>query len=270
MTAGQPLDEVTRWRRTAPGQFEGHPDATWLQGKGMFGGMLAAAILRGMDQTLQDDARVPRSLTVHYCAPVRAMPTQLNATVERTGMRVAHLSARVVQEGKPACLASAVFAVGRDVGPAYQDDVMPAVSPFEETDPVPVDTPMMPTFTKHFEFRFCGGQPPFSGAPEAFMAAWVRPRVPQVLDATLMAALLDVMPPAFFARMEAPALGATVDLTMAFFDRFPRADAAAGEPHLCTVRSRWARGGYAEQLNQVWHRDGTLLGQCRQMVALLG
>ena len=38
---------------------------------------------------------------------------------------------------------------------------------------------------------------------------------------------------------------------------------------LCTARSRWAGGGYSEQLNQLWTPQGKLLGQCRQLMAML-
>lgn len=269
MSGQHPFEAITRWAQTSPGHFSGHPDASWYQGKAMFGGMLSASLLRALRTTVADDVRLPRTLTVHFCAPVKDAPAQIVTAVERMGARVTHTSARLLQDGKPACLASATFAMGRAQGPSYQDDVMPTVTPYEDLEALPVGTPLLPIFTQHFEFRFCGGHAPFSSAAESYVAAWVRPRQPLVLDPFLAAALLDVMPPAFFTRLDAPAGGATVDLTMAFFEPLPRPGATADEPYLTTVRSRWAHGGYAEQLNQLWTRDGVLLGQCRQMVAML-
>ena len=146
---------------------------------------------------------------------------------------------------------------------------MPEVLPFD-VDVAPWADASMPTFTQHFEYRFCGGLIPFGGGDESYMAAWLRPRTPLNLDAALACALLDAMPPAVFTRLKKRAPAASVDFTLHLFHSFPLAVSTPEDAYLCTVRSVVADHGYTEQLNQLWRADGTLLGQCRQLVAVLG
>ncbi|MBI5494683.1 MAG: thioesterase family protein [Deltaproteobacteria bacterium] len=267
----QPFDAAHRFQRTAPGLFTGRWTPDWYQGRGVYGGLLAATLVRGVMDTVDDPARVPRSLTVHFCAPARQGPAVLRVREERRGSLVSHLSARLEQEdGAVVCFASATVAAGRARALHYQDAVMPKVVPFDDATPVVGDHPMLPAFARHLEFRFCGGAPPYAGAPEAHMAAWLRPRQPVTADAPFAAALLDAMPPAFFSRAEAPVAGASVDFTMHFLGRFPSPGLPGDAPWLLSTRSRWAAEGYSEELTEMWSQGGELVGQCRQLIAVMG
>lgn len=268
MNKQHPFVAASTWEKLSPHTWGGHPDASWLQGKGAFGGLLAGAWMRIFTSLVDDAARIPRSLTVHFCAPALPTHTTAHARLERRGALVTHLTGRMEQAGNAVTLASATFAGSRQNGPTYQDTRPPVLPPFDG-DGEPHTNAIMPTFTQHFEYRFCSTSLPFMGADEAFIAAWVRPRGGLVLDAALACALLDAMPPAVFSRLENPAGGASVDFTIHLFHAFPLPNATADQPFLCTVRSVVGAHGYTEQLNQLWLPDGTLLGQCRQLVAVL-
>ncbi len=258
-----PLD-VTR----ASGRFSFGVEESWYQGRGAFGGLTAAALLEAMSAVIDDERRRPRSLTVHFAAPLPACKHILEVRVERLGARVTHLGARVLTDDKVSALASATFAATRDAPLAYHDAKAPVVPPFETVPAVGV-TPLLPAFCQHFEYRFCVGQVPYSGAEEARTGGWIRPRSHERLTYALAAALLDAYPPAVLARASSVTPAVSVDMTVDFFEPLPLANGHKDGRALIDARSRFCAGGYADELAELWSEDGQLLAQCRQLVALL-
>lgn len=250
------------------GRFSFAFDDSWYQGRGAFGGVSAAAVLEAMRAIVDDERRRPRSLHIHFCAPLPAGKHHIEVRVERLGSRVTHLGARVLDDGKVACLASATFAATRDATLAFHEVKAPVVPPFETVPPVG-PSPLLPAFCQHFEYRFCVGHLPYTGAEEAHLGGWVRSRSHERLDYALAAALLDAYPPAALTRAESITPAASVDLTVDFFEALPLQQGHKDGRALLTARSRYAGGGYADERSELWSEDGRLLAQCRQLVALL-
>ena len=247
-------------------------DESWHQGRGAFGGLLAAMTLAAMTEDLNDAERIPRSLTVHFCGPASGA-IALTTEIVRVGSRVAHATARISNEKGVTTFASASFCKDRPAPERYLDASMPAVEPAASVPELRLARgPGIPDFLQHVDARFCGPNVPFSSAKEARVAAWVRLREPASLDAPLAAFLLDSLPPAITATFGAPRPLASVDFTIHFPARFAGAGAAApatDEHQLVTIRSRWADGGYTEELRELWSARGELLAQCRQLIALI-
>lgn len=250
------------------GRFSFSIDETWYQGRGAFGGVSAAAVLEAMRAVVDDERRRPRSLHIHFCAPLEAGKHVIDVRVERLGSRVTHLGARILADGKVACLASGTFAATRDATLSYGDAKAPEAPPFETVPPVG-PSPLLPAFCQHFEYRFCLGHLPYAGADEAHLGGWVRPRSHDPLDYALATALLDAYPPAALTRADSIAPAASVDLTVDFFEALPLDSGHKDGRALLSTRSRYAGGGYADELAELWSEDGRLLAQCRQLVALL-
>jgi acyl-CoA thioesterase len=265
-TSESPFVTATTWNALGEGRYQGHIRSEWFQGRGAFGGMLGGALLRSMMRELNDPARAPRSLTVHFCAPVTEGEASLAVRTERAGRQVTHLSARLEQAGQVACLASATFATSRETPLVYTDARPPRVPPPDDVPSTPSE--LLPTFAAHFEYRWCLGAVPFSGAAEARVGGWIRPRVPAPLDAPLVVGLLDAFPPASLARVEGFCNGATMDFTAHFYTPLPLAHAAPDAFYLRTGHSRHAAHGYADDLAELWSQDGQLLAQLRQMAAV--
>ncbi|MFZ9888625.1 MAG: acyl-CoA thioesterase, partial [Myxococcota bacterium] len=177
-------------------------DASWFQGKGAYGGVLAAALLSSMGVVVDDPRRLPRGLHVHFCAPVPAGVHEVEVRLERAGALVCHTSARAFAKGEVIGVATATFGAARASALTFRAGPGPRVPALEDT-PV-LDTPAMPAFCQHFEYRPCLGHLPWSGSPEAWFGGWIRPRVPSPLDAGLVVGLLDAFPPAVLARADGP------------------------------------------------------------------
>ncbi|MBS2012033.1 MAG: thioesterase family protein [Deltaproteobacteria bacterium] len=277
-------DVIGRWaalEKVDASRWRGRIDPSWHQGKGAFGGLGAALLLSTMQDTLADAERIPRSLTVHFCAPC-AGDFELTAEVVRRGGRVAHGAARITNgEGAArvvTTMATASFCKDRPDDVRHVAAEMPRVPPPSELHDVPEGVPGLPTFFHHTNVRFVTDVLPFTGASEARVAAWVRMREPEVVvDAPIAAMLLDTLPPALMSTFRAPRAVASVDFTVHFFEALgapERANASKATRegdayHLVAIRSRWAAGGYAEELRDLWSPEGVLLAQCRQLLALL-
>jgi hypothetical protein len=144
---------------------------------------------------------------------------------------------------------------------------MPEAPPPEAVDPV--DLTGAPPFTRNFEYRFCVGPPPFSGAEEARSGGWLRLREPRRLDHLLAAAYTDAWPPAIFTRLPTFAIVPTIDLTIHFREPLPLDGAREEDSCLAVFRTTKAREGVFEEDGEVWSADGRLLVQSRQLAAYI-
>ena len=227
---------------------------------------MGGALLRSMMREVNEPARAPRSLTVHFCAPVGEGEARLAVRIERAGRQVSHVSARLEQGGQVACLASATFAVSRETSLVYSEARMPPVPPPAQVPTTPSE--LLPVFGRQFEYRWCVGAAPYSGAAEARAGGWIRPRAATPLDAPLVVGLLDAYPPASFVRVEGFCNGATMDYTVQFHAPLPLEGAAPDAFYLRTGESRWAAEGYADDVADLWSEDGRLVARFRQVAAV--
>lgn len=273
MASPHPFLAASTWRRDGD-RFTTTIDPRWFQGRGAYGGLVAAGALRSMMAVVGDVRRRPRSLDVHFCAPVRAEPLELEVVVERAGASIMTVSARGRQEGKVVCLATGSFSFPREGSrrAVYARRPRPDVPSPSLVDPVPDDVPLMPAFTQFFEYRLCTGEPPYSSSSTPRIGGWLRPRPaagdPLVLDPPLAAALLDALPPAVLPLLDEPRGAASVNLTVDFHVDLPRASDAPGAHTLVVLSSENGDGGTTDEHGELWSEDGVHLATCRQLVAL--
>lgn len=242
------------------GRYRAQLSRDWWVVAGPNGGTVAAIVLRAMLHELNDSAREPRSLTLHYLrAPVEG---EVNVAIrlERSGRSVSFLSARMEQEGRPAVLALAVVATERE-GIALADLPAPDVAPPEFLSPrEPPEH--LPPFAHNFELREAIGAQAFAGAERAVVGGWIALREDRPVDHALLAQLTDAWYPAVFACLNSPAAVPTVDLTVHFRSPLP-------PPDVRFVLGRWetrhADQGFLEEDGTLWAPDGTLLAQSRQL-----
>lgn len=262
---------ASRISSRADGAFDAHFDASWYQGRGAFGGLVAALFTRAFTAKAGEDGRPFRTLTCHFCAPALAGPARIEVEIPRASSAVSHLTARMIQEDGVVAIATATRARARDVGVgvAFCDRRMPEAPTFEAT-PVLALAGAGPDFARYFDFRFAYGSAPMSGSSKASFGGWVRHHNPGALDAPLAAAYADAWMPAVFTRFKEFRPCATVTLTYHFFTDFlSGVEAQAGDPVLVTSRSDILADGYAEQRNEVWTRSGALVMTGTQLIAVI-
>lgn len=227
------------------------------------GGYVAALLLRAITTEVDDAARPPRSMTVHYLRPPDDGETDIDVTVERAGRSMSTVSARLSQGGRTMALALVALGAGRD-GQTYESAPPPDLPPPEECDvmpPPPVPIPIR----EQIEARHALGPLPFSGGDEAVTGGWMRLVDPEPTDAHVLVQAVDAWIPAYFGVATSHPGIPTVDLTV----HFRQAPVAEDDWLLVRFRTRLAAEGYVEEDGEIWDRSGRLLAQSRQLAILV-
>jgi acyl-CoA thioesterase len=248
----------------------------WQAMRGPHGGYLAAIILRALIATESEQARAPRSLTIHYVRAAQPGEVLIRTALERRGRSLSTLRARMEQAGAPVALALAAFSVPWSA-PEISELAMPAVAAPDDglassADIVAgIERGLAPVFLRKLVVqRRIGG--PFLGGSQAPMevGSWLglRERT-RALDPLTLAMLCDVGAPPPLLRLTEPARASTVDLTIHFRTRLPRERHDTSELCFGHLRTRLIHEGFFENDGVVWATDGTVLAQSRQLAILM-
>ena len=246
----------------ADGLYRGKIDDAWSGPPGPNGGYIAALLLGAIRSRIDDRSRAPRSITIHYLRPPLAGEVEIAVEIERSGRTASTATARMSQAGKQTCLAICVL-VGEIESAAEWSEPAPEVPPPDQVDRVDA-AELTPRIFEQLDFRPLFGSPPFSGGERALAGGWLRTRSPSPLGPELLALYADAWWPAPFARVEAPLLAPTLELTIHFRAAAP---AGGGEHPFVLTRfvSATSAEGFFEEDGQIWSEDGTLLAQSRQL-----
>jgi acyl-CoA thioesterase len=247
-----------------PGSYRARIDAGWWIQRGPNGGYIAAIMLRAMSTEVGEDARPVRSLTVHYLRPPAEGPVEVEVTTERTGRSVTNVSARLVQDGSLMAIALAAFGTERD-GPSFGDARPPAVPPPDQLEPEPSSSFPI-AIRDRFDTRHAlGARVGERSTGPAVTGGWIRLSDPDVVDQHVLTAMADAWYPAVFGRLALPVGVPTIDLTV----HLRKPPPPGTEWVLVRFTTRSLAGGYLEEDGELWHPDGTLLAQSRQLAVLL-
>jgi acyl-coenzyme A thioesterase PaaI-like protein len=249
--------------------FDGVVSPDWRAGRGPHGGYIAAMILRALTAAVDDPARAPRSLTVHYARAPEPGPVTIRATKERDGRSLSTLTARMEQEGTLIALVLGAFSLpwgGPEISEVHAPEVEP---PSEPLWPGAPRHPLAPPIAQRsvIQPRF-GGRPFAGGEGPMEVGGWIAHDEPRPLDALSLAFFADAAIPAPFMRLTQPNAAPTIDLNVHFRTALPPGDAA---PKACLlhIRTRLIHEGFFEEDGLMWAPDGTLLAQSRQLALLL-
>jgi hypothetical protein len=251
----------------APGLYHADVPDGWQQGRGAFGGLVLALLVRAMGRHEGDAQRSLRVLTAELCAPVLPGPVELRVDTLRRGGSVTTTAARLVQDGEVAAHAVGVLGRQRVDAPRPPGLAPPAPRPWHDTPPVRLPPASAPVFTQWFEFR-PDGPPPFSGAPAAIASGWIRLKQPgPVRDAAETVALIDAWWPAHFASDGGPRPIATISFTLDLVSDVTGLDREAPLYHRARLLA--ARQGYLVEQREIWTPAGGLVAINTQTIAVI-
>jgi acyl-CoA thioesterase len=263
-----PLDQAVAIVRTGVTRFRAELDPRYWGHVAAHGGYLAALLLRAMTEQVDEPARAPRSLTVHFLEAPEPGPCEIELELLRRGSKVSCLSARIVQGGAPITFAVGAFGSSFD-GEGFQDAPMPRVP---SPDACPRLLPSRVAIDHRFEHRVGLGAPPFAGAEQALIGGWSRLELPRTLDALALVVLCDAWWPALFSRVsdKRQASGCpTIDLTIHFCTSLPVSGMSDQDYVLVELRTELLHEGYLDERCRIWSPQGQLLAQSVQHAAHL-
>jgi len=256
---------ASTFERVAPLEHRGVIDAGWTQGRGAYGGLVAAMLTRALEADAPKGQALT-TLTTALLAPATEGPATIRTEVVRTGRNISSYRASLSRDEQTLATSLATFARPRENALSYRDRPMPDAPPPEQVRDGPGEH-YIPAFARKFEFRQTHGPRPFSGGAEARVGGWIRLAEENVpLDAALTAAMLDAWPPAAVALSPGHCPVASVDLTYHFLASFP---IAIGRDWLFyDARAGHVGGGLSDEHAMLWTADGQPVATSRQLIAL--
>ena len=251
--------------------FAAEVASDWRAGRGPHGGYLAAMLLRALIESVADDERAPRSLTIHYARAPKPGPVRIATVIERQGRSLSTLSARMYQGEQLIALVLAAFSLPWG-GPEIADAQMPEVDP---PDPAREGIKLIehggPEFARHLILQPRMEGLPFADAEQPMrVRGWLGLAEPRAIDALSLAFFSDALIPAPYMRLGEPVAVPTVDLTV-HFRAHMRAQADADPRELCLAQTttELIRDGFFVEDGLIWGVDGTLLAHSRQLAIVI-
>jgi acyl-CoA thioesterase len=260
------LSDVCTPRR-AGDHYQLDVEPGWRMGRGAFGGLVVAALIRAIEQHTGDAARTVRSVTAELPGPVEHGAVDIAVETLRRGNNVSTLRAAMSQHGEIKSHAVAIVASARSGGDAATWNDLARPEAPDWTDLAPFSLAAVgpwPEFAQHFEYRLIDGVP---GSAARRTLGWIRARDPGAPhDAAYLAAMIDAWFPVAFVR-----LGARPMATIAF-----TLDVAAGAEAIDPTAPLLYRGvapvcseGYALETRELWTADGRLLAINHQTFVII-
>lgn len=246
------------------------PDG-WQQGRGAFGGLVIALLVRAVEQELAardpSTRRPVRSVHAALAGPVLVGPAEIVVEPLRIGSGVATFVARLSQGAEVQAHVTCLLGRERSVELSWREPVPPEVAGWDDLFPIPEDNPAAPAFLRHVELRV-GPPYPFAAGTEARCAARFRLKAPGAgRDAAHLAALADVVWPSAFARLDGPRPMSTIAYTLQLHADPASVDPAARFLHV--ARAPVAGGGFCVEQRELWSEAGELLAHNHQTFAVI-
>ncbi|MBX7197448.1 MAG: thioesterase family protein [Sandaracinaceae bacterium] len=260
--------DASSLERLARGRFRASADASWAQGRGLYGGLVAALLARALEAEAPSGQRIAR-MTVCFTAPFAAGAAMLSVSTVRTARNVSCMRAEIANEGADAPAASclATLARPRPSAALVHHGLVPPPVPAPDEVPDGPGELYFPAFASRFEFRQCLGPRPFSGGAQARVGGWCRSREGAPFDPALVVALLDAWSPAAVGVSPGWCPVASLEMTVHFLVPLPHTRASGWL--LYDASCDHAEGGLADERAVIFDQHGTPLATAQQLVALL-
>lgn len=263
--ADGPFDALITPERLAPGRLRCVLPEGWRQGRGLFGGLVTAVMVRALEAQAPD--RALRSLTAELCGPLQ--PGEVDVVVEtlRQGNAVTTCTVRLEQGGEVQAHGVGVLGKARArVADGVHLEAPPRPD-WRAMEPLGLEPGMAPDFTRYFRY-WADRDLPFSGGKEPVVQGWVSPKNPGgTRDAAYLAGCIDAWWPALYTAVEAPRPMATIAFTFQPFVRFEGLSAEAPLFHRAKVVA--SADGYCVEFRELWGEDGRLMALNQQTMVII-
>ena len=234
-------------------------DASWYQGRGVYGGLVFAYFVQGC---IEKGSFPIRSLSVELCRPLQEGTSEYRFHCMCRGSNTEFWRAELYQDGHIVAYANAVLGGERNTEYDRQELDMLSVSSLEESTPIPKN-PIMPAFSQHVEYRMCIGGFPFQGSASSKTGGWISFREDACLHpAVQQVALIDAWWPSMAMNMKKMHYMGTISFSCHFF-------APIAPPYLFFGQTRSIQDGYASEKNSLYAADGSIVALAQQVIAII-
>jgi len=243
-------------------------DASWGQGRSIFGGISAALILTHIEAQTGLGDRDLRSVAVQFCGATTAdAPCELSFQILSQGKSIVQVQGMLKQDGNVITSLNACFGFTRDSSLTVEAQTITPKTHFSECKAMPYMKGVVPEFVQHVDLRYTSGAFPFAGTDKTQVNGWMSFKdAPKTFTDSAILALIDAWPPAVLPMLDKPAPASSVTWSVEFV--MPRAELASDDMLYYECDIKQAGLGYAHTEGQVYHPNGELLALTRQLVTI--
>ena len=239
----------------------------WSQGRGTFGGMVAALGNEAMRRVVPGDRQL-RGLETVFVGPAAAGTVRMEAQVLRVGKAVTIACARVWSADQIAATLTGIYGAPRATQISISPPVNAAVRDVQDLPDSTFPPRSGPAFVEHFGVRFAEGSRPFAGLGVNRSKAYIRHKDTAPLTESHVVALIDCIPSPLLQMMTTPAPSSSLTWTLQFL----RHDYsfAPGAWWRIDTEVDSAGSGYACETSVVLDPAGLPAALSRQLVVVFG
>lgn len=242
----------------------------WLQGRTVFGGLIAGLMIQKALTIVQDPAKQLLSCSITFVGPVEQGQAKLSAEILRQGKSVTTLEIRLWQGDAVQSILVASFGLQRES--RIQVENLPPVPDYplpEQLDKSVYIEGLMPQCLQQFELCWAEGSFPMAASKLPDFGGWSRfaPSLHADRDMQLgdLFALMDVWPPGVLPMFKRPAPASSLSWHITYLHPI------AHQIHdwfKYKVVTEFADHGYSTEYAYLWDRENRLIAVLRQTVAV--
>lgn len=240
----------------------------WGQGRALFGGLVAALLVKKAQHMVRDPGKVLRTAFINFVGPVSVGEAVLQADVLREGKSVTGVQVRLLQNQQIQSILIASFGSPREsIIQVDQSAEVPSFKSPEQGTPFPYIPGITPEFIQHFDAVWSTGAMPFSASKQPDFGGWMRFKPEQQIAQIALPhlfALVDMWPPSVLSMYDRIAPASSLTWTLDLID-WPM-DLTASDWWQYQVKTDYAAQGYAHTQAHIWDAKGRLVAMSRQTV----
>jgi acyl-CoA thioesterase len=243
-------------------------EADWLQGRTLFGGLIASLANHAMRQKVPED-RPLRALQVVYIGPNAAGEVVFEPSVQREGKAVTLASCAARSGGEVSMTATAMYGAARESILKIQPAPVSVMAQPDQLMDVSTRGGTL-GFTQHYDQRWARGAAPFSRAADSAMSVYVRYHNEPIARTTEAhaIALMDAIPSPALALLDKPSPASTLSWTLEILDH--QFSFGIDEWWRLDAHVDAAKEGYVIHTSHVVNPAGRVAAISRQVVVAYG
>ncbi len=241
----------------------------WLQGRTIYGGLVAGMMMHKALVTVNDAERRLLSCNVTFVGPVQMAPVKLSAEILRQGKSVTTIEVRIWQDDAVQSILLASFGVPRESEIVVRQERTAPIFPTPETLQIAEHHPLAPQCFQQMDLVWVEGQYPCTASKKPDFSGWMRFNPEQHENRCMTVADLlvsmDMWPPGVLPmyRNMAPASSLTWTLTYVH-----PLQSSLQNWFKYKVFTDYAAEGYAIEYAHLWDENDRLIAIARQTVTV--
>jgi len=241
----------------------------WLQGRTVFGGLVAGMLIQKAIITINDPLKKLLSCSVTFVGPVDEAQVKLTAEILRQGKSVTTIEIRLWQNDAVQSILIASFGSQREskINVSLEPKA-PDFPPLDQLDIVPKHLPF-PECVKNFQLAWTQGNYPMSGSEVPDFSGWCRfdPELHENRAMTLadIMTLMDVWPPGVLPMFKQPAPASSLTWQVTFIHSVQN---NLHDWFKYQVITDFSKYGYAAEQAYLWDEQNRLIAIARQTVTV--